>query len=183
MNKSIKGSLVTGLLVMCLMSNVYATDSNKIINKSVLGSEESTFVSSIQKEVEENNVKYKLSDYSKQDDEQNSKVVTAYKKDTIKSNTKESIINHFGESLDYDNEEYSGTITLKDYEIKTISNGKYEAIDEKKINFSKYSKNDLDNIEKEKNINGTTYYLINVNWENDDVENIDGQEVPTTYKV
>jgi len=182
MNKSIKGSLVTGLLVMCLMSNVYATDSNKIINKSVLGSEESTFVSSIQKEVEENNVKYKLSDYSKQDDEQNSKVVTAYKKDTIKSNTKESIINHFGESLDYDNEEYSGTITLKDYEIKTISNGKYEAIDEKKINFSKYSKNDLDNIEKEKNINGTTYYLINVNWENDDVENIDGQEVPTTYK-
>lgn len=182
MNKSIKGSLVTGLLVMCLMSNVYATDSNKIINKSVLESEESTFVSSIQKEVEENNVKYKLSDYSKQDDEQNSKVVTAYKKDTIKSNTKESIINHFGESLDYDNEEYSGTITLKDYEIKTISNGKYEAIDEKKINFSKYSKNDLDNIEKEKNINGTTYYLINVNWENDDVENIDGQEVPTTYK-
>ena len=182
MNKSIKGSLVTGLLVMCIMSNVYATDSNKKINKTVLGSEESTFVSSIQKEIEEDNVKYKLSDYSKQEDVGNSKVVTAYKKDVIKSNTKESIINHFGESLDYDNEEYSGTIALKDYDIKTISNGKYEAIDEKKINFSKYSKNDLDNIEKEKNINGTTYYLINVNWENDETENIDGQEVPTTYK-
>lgn len=182
MNKSIKGSLVTGLLVMCIMSNVYATDSNKTINKTVLRSEESTFVSSIQKEIEEDNVKYKLSDYSKQEDEGNSKVVTAYKKDVIKSNTKESIINHFGESLDYDNEEYSGTIALKDYDIKTISNGKYEAIDEKKINFSKYSKNDLDNIEKEKTINGTTYYLINVNWENDETENIDGQEVPTTYK-
>ncbi len=182
MNKSIKGSLVTGLLVMCIMSNVYATDSNKTINKTVLRSEESTFVSSIQKEIEEDNVKYKLSNYSKQEDEGNSKVVTAYKKDVIKSNTKESIINHFGESLDYDNEEYSGTIALKDYDIKTISNGKYEAIDEKKINFSKYSKNDLDNIEKEKTINGTTYYLINVNWENDETENIDGQEVPTTYK-
>lgn len=182
MNKSIKGSLVTGLLVMCLMSNVYATDSNKIINKSVLGSEERTFVSSIQKEIEEDNVKYKLSDYSKQEDEQNSKIVTAHKKDIIKSNTKESIINHFGENLEYDNDEYFGTITLKDYDIKTISNGKYEAIDEKKINFSKYSRNDLDNIEKERNINGTTYYLINVDWENDDVENIDGQEVPTTYK-
>lgn len=182
MNKSIKGSLVTGLLVMCIMSNVYATDSNKTINKTVLGSEESTFVSSIQKEIEEDNVKYKLSDYSKQEDENNSKVVIAYKKDTIKSNTKESIINHFGESLDYDNEEYFGTIALKDYDIKTISNGKYEAIDEKKINFSKYSKNDLENIEKEKNINGTTYYLINVNWENDETENIDSQEVPITYK-
>lgn len=182
MNKSIKGSLVTGLLVMCIMSNVYATDSNKTINKTVLRSEESTFVSSIQKDIDEDNVKYKLSNYSKQEDEGNSKVVTAYKKDVIKSNTKESIINHFGESLDYDNEEYSGTIALKDYDIKTISNGKYEAIDEKKINFSKYSKNDLDNIEKEKTINGTTYYLINVNWENDETENIDGQEVPTTYK-
>lgn len=178
----IKCSLVIGLLTVCLMSNVYATDSNKIINKKVLESEESTFVPSIEKEIEEDNVKYKLSDYSKQEDVENSKVVTVYKKDVIKSNTKESIINHFGESLNYDNDEYSGTITLKNYDIRTISNGKYEAIDEKKINFSKYSKNDLDNIEKEKNINGTTYYLINVNWENDETESIDGQEIPTTYK-
>ena len=34
----IKGSLVTGLLAMCLMSNVYATDSNKIINKTLSNS-------------------------------------------------------------------------------------------------------------------------------------------------
>ena len=178
----IKSGLVTGLLAMCLMSNVYATDSNKIINKEILKSEESTFISSIQQEIEEDDSKYKLFNYSKQEDEENSKIVTTYKKDIIKSNTKEAIINHFGNSLDYDDEEYSGTLDLKDYDVRTISNGKYEAIDEKKINFSKYSKNDLDNIEKEKNINGITYYLINVNWENDEVENIDGQEVPLTYK-
>ena len=168
---------------MCLISNVYATENNKIINEKVLKSKEDTFVSSIQKEFEEDSVKYKLFDYSKQEDQENSKIVTAYKKDTIKSNTKESIINHFGENINYDSDGYSGIITLKNYDIKTINNGKYEAIDEKKINFSKYSKNDLDNIEKEKNINGTTYYLINVKWENDDTENIDGQEVPTTYKL
>ena len=167
---------------MCLISNVYATENNKIINEKVLKSKEDTFVSSIQKEFEEDSVKYKLFDYSKQEDQENSKIVTAYKKDTIKSNTKESIINHFGENINYDSDGYSGIITLKNYDIKTINNGKYEAIDEKKINFSKYSKNDLDNIEKEKNINGTTYYLINVKWENDDTESIDGQEVPTTYK-
>lgn len=178
----IKSGLVTGLLAICLMSNVYATDSNKIINKEILKSEESTFIPSIQQEIEENDNKYKLFNYSKQEDEENSKVVTAYKKDIIKNNTKEAIINHFGNNLDYDDGEYSGTITLKDYDVKTISNGKYEAIDEKKINFSKYSKNDLDNIEKEKNINGTIYYLINVNWENDETEIIDGQEVPLTYK-
>lgn len=178
----IKSGLVTGLLAICFMSNVYATDSNKIINKEILKSEESTFIPSIQQEIEENDNKYKLFNYSKQEDEENSKVVTAYKKDIIKNNTKEAIINHFGNNLDYDDGEYSGTITLKDYDVKTISNGKYEAIDEKKINFSKYSKNDLDNIEKEKNINGITYYLINVNWENDETEIIDGQEVPLTYK-
>ena len=182
MNKNIKCSIVAGLLLMCLISNVYATENNKTINEKILKSKEDTFVSSIQKEFEEDSVKYKLVDYSKQEDQENSKIVTAYKKDTIKSNTKESIINHFGENINYDSDGYSGIITLKNYDIKTISNGKYEAIDEKKINFSKYSKNDLDNIEKEKNINGTTYYLINVKWENDDTENIDGQEVPTTYK-
>lgn len=182
MNKIFKVNLIMGLLVMCLFSNVYATDGKKTINERVSSSDESSFISSIQAEIEEDNIKYKLSDYSRQEDKENSKIVTAYKKDIIKSNTKESIINHFGENLKYDDEEYSGTINFKNYDIKTISNGKYEAIDEKRINFSKYSKNDLDNIEKEKNINGKIYYLINVNWENDDVEIIDGQEVPKTYK-
>ena len=177
----IKSGLVTGLLAMCLMSNVYATD-NKTINKTILKSEESSFLTSIEQEMEENETKYKLANYFKEDETENSKIVTAYKKDVIKSNTKESIISHFGDNLNYEDEEYSGVIALKDYDIKTISNGKYEAIDEKKINFNKYSKNDLDNIEKEKVIGGVTYSLINVNWKNDETENIDGQEVPITYK-
>lgn len=178
----IKSSLVTGLMAMCLISNVYATDSNKVINKTILKSEEDSFLTSIQQEFEENNIKYKLSNYYKENDTGNTKVVTAYKKDIIKNNTKEAIINHFGDSLNYDDKEYSGTIDLKDYDIKTINNGKYEAIDEKRINFTKYSKNDLDNIDKEKNINGVTYFLINVNWESDETEIIDGQEVPVNYK-
>lgn len=178
----IKSGLVTGLLTMCLMSNVYATDGNKILNKSVLSSEESQFLVSIEQEYTEGENRYKLLDYSKEDDKDNSKTVTAYKTDIIKSNTKEAIIEHFGENLEYEDNEYSGTIAIKDYEIRTISNGKYEDIDEKTINFSGYSKNDLDNIEKEKTINGIKYYLINVIWENDKTENIDNQEVPVTYK-
>lgn len=177
----IKSGLVTGLLAICLMSNVYATN-NKTINKTVLKSEESKFLTSIEQELEESEGKYKLSNYFKEDDTENSKVVTAYKKDVIKSNSKESIINHFGDNLNYDDKDYSGIIAIKDYEIKTISNGKYEAIDEKQINFSKYTKNDLDNIEKEKLINGVKYSLINVDWINDETENIDGQEVPINYK-
>lgn len=182
MKNIVKVSFVTGLLAVCLMTSVYATPGIKSIEKEVLKSEESNFLTTIQQEYMEENNKYELVNYSKIEDEDNEKTVTAYKKDIIKSNTREAIIEHFGETLQYSDSEYSGTINIKDYEIKAISNGKYEAIDEKKINFSKYSKNDLDNIEKEKVINGTTYYLINVNWENDETENIDGQEVPKTYK-
>ncbi len=182
MKNIIRSGLVTGLLAICIMSNVYATDSNKVVNKTILKSGENNFLTSIEQEFEENDSKYKLYNYFKEEDPENSKVVIGYKKDIIKSNSRESIINHFGNNFNYDDKEYSGTIALKDYEIKTISNGKYEAIDEKKISFSKYTRNDLDNIEKEKLINGVTYSLINVNWENDEIENIDGQEVPVNYK-
>lgn len=182
MKNIVKGTIVTGLLAICLMSNVYATEGIKTLKKDVLKSEENQFLSTIQQEYLEENEQYKLLNYSKEDDEENSKVVTAYKKDIIKSNSKEAIIEHFGETLDYSDNQYSGTINLKDYDIKAISNGKYEDISEKSIPFSKYTRNDLDNIEKEKIINGTTYYLINVNWENDETETVDNQEVPLTYK-
>lgn len=124
----IRSGLVTGLLAMCLMSNVYATDGNKILKKEILKSEENEFLSSIQQEYEENNDKYKLINYFKDEDEKNTKAVTAYKTGIIDSNKKETIIENFGDNLNYEDNEYSGTIPLIDYEIKTISNGKYEAI-------------------------------------------------------
>ena len=94
----IRSGLVTGLLAMCLMSNVYATDGNKILKKEILKSEESEFLSSIQQEYEENNDKYKLINYFKDEDEKNTKVVTAYKTGIIDSNKKETIIEHFGDN-------------------------------------------------------------------------------------
>lgn len=120
----IRSGLVTGLLAMCLMSNVYATDGNKILKKEILKSEENEFLSSIQQEYEENNDKYKLINYFKDEDEKNTKAVTAYKTGIIDSNKKETIIENFGDNLNYEDNEYSGTIPLIDYEIKTISNGK-----------------------------------------------------------
>lgn len=182
MKRIIKNSLITGLITMCLVSNVYATEGNKVLNKTISKSEENSFLTNIEQEYIEGKDNYKLLNYSKEEDKENTKSVTAYKTDIIDSNKKENIIEHFGENLKYDDGTYSGTIPLKDYEIRTINNGKYEVIDEKKIDFNKYSKNDLNNIEKEKYINGTVYYLINVIWENDEVEIIDNQEVPINYK-
>ena len=150
MKSIVKGSIVTGLLAICLITNVYATQGTKTIKKDILKSEENNFLTTIEQEYIEENKQYELVNYLKTEDEENEKTVTAYKKDIIKTNSREAIIEHFGETLQYLDSEYFGTIDLKDYEIKEINNGKYETIDEKKINFSKYSKNDLDNIEKEK---------------------------------
>lgn len=182
MKNIVKGSLVTGLLAICLMTNVYATQGTKMIKKDVLKSEENSFLTTIEQKYIEENKQYELENYLKTEDEKNEKTVTAYKKDIIKTNTREAIIEHFGETLQYSDSEYSGAIKIKDYEVKTISNGRYEEISEKVVPFSKYTKNDLDNIEKEMIINGITYYLINVNWENDEIELIDNQEVPVNYK-
>ena len=178
----IKSIGIAGILTLSLVSNVYATEGKKSISKSVLESEENEFLTSIEQEYIEGDNKYHLLGYSKQDDKENTKSVTAYQTDIISSNQKEKILTHFGENLKYDDGIYAGTIPIKDYEIRTINNGKYEIIDEKSIEFEKYNKNDLNNIEKEKVINGVTYYLINVVWENDEIEIIDNQEVPLSYK-
>ena len=38
MKKIIKNGLITGLITMCLVSNVYATEENKCFNKIILKS-------------------------------------------------------------------------------------------------------------------------------------------------
>lgn len=92
------------------------------------------------------------------------------------------IRNYFGNTREYNDEIYKGTLELSHYNIENIDNGSYETIDEKVLEFNNYTDNDLINIEKEITLDNTTYYLINVEWESDTVENIDGENIPVNYK-
>lgn len=92
------------------------------------------------------------------------------------------IYEQFGEIKKYNDGEYKGELSIADIKVETISNGYYEKIDEKRLDFSNYTDNDLNNIEKEIIINNTKYYLIKVDWEADTTETIDGETIPKTYK-
>ena len=107
MKRIIKNVLMLGLITMCLVPNVYATEGNKILNKTILKSEEEKFLVSMENEYLDGEDKYRLLNFTKEDDKENTKSVTAYKTDIIKSNNKEKIIEHFGEDLKYDDGTYS----------------------------------------------------------------------------
>lgn len=92
------------------------------------------------------------------------------------------IRNYLGKTREYNDDKYKGTLELTNYNIETIDNGAYETIDEKVLEFNHYTDNDLINIDKEITIDNTKYYLINVEWEPDEVENIDGKNIPENYK-
>ena len=92
------------------------------------------------------------------------------------------IRNYFGNTREYNDEIYKGTLELSHYNIENVDNGSYETIDEKVLEFNNYTDNDLINIDKEITIDNDTYYLINVEWEPDIVENVDGENIPVNYK-
>lgn len=92
------------------------------------------------------------------------------------------IRNQFGETRNFYDNEYIGTLSISNINIENIKNGYYEKIDEKVLSFSDYLDNDLNNIEKEMEINNIRYYLINVEWEPEDTQVIDNENVPITYR-
>ena len=162
-----------------IVSKSYANVGNSKIEYVISQSEESNFLEKIYKS-ETDTLKIKSID--KQISKQNyiDKEITETK---ILDNSNEQYIrNQFGETRDFEDEKYKGTLKLTDYKVENINNGYYETIDEKVLTFNNYTDNDLINIEKEIVIDNTTYYLINVNWMPDEIKNIDGQEIPKTYK-
>lgn len=146
-------------------------------------SEEDEVVELLNHNIVINSNTYTVATIEKTKNEDETKQVSEQKKETLKSKEQNYIKKYFGEKYDYKDEEgYSGNIPISHININTISHGKYQELREKKIEFNKYSQNDLNNIKKEITEGNDTYYLINVDWQIEDTEVIDNQEVPKTYK-
>ena len=126
--------------------------------------------------------KQKIVNINKEISEDNYRAKQIIETKELTSQNRDYIIEQFGENEIYNDGEYQGELTISDINIETISNGYYQEIDEKVLSFTNYTDNDLINIEKEINLDNTTYYLINVNWEADSTETIDGATIPKTYK-
>ncbi|MBP3501983.1 MAG: hypothetical protein J6K42_00660 [Clostridia bacterium] len=157
----------------------YANEEKNKTEYVISKSEESKFLEDIYK-TETDTLKIKNIDKTVSDKNYIDKEITETK--ILNKSNDQYIKNQFVETKDFNDGEYKGTLSISNIDVKTIKNGYYEKIDEQILSFENYSDNDLNNIEKEIDINNTKYYLINVEWEPETMQEIDNENVPITYK-
>lgn len=144
--------------------------------------EENQILQDYAKDIVIDGIPYTTSSVERNELSDNIKTESKQKVEVLNTNNEEKIRNYFGNTYLVEDEEYKGELPITDIQIRTIDQGSYEEIDEKKINFNNYSQNDLIEISKEITLNNNTYYLINVDWKAEKVQVIDNQEVPITYQ-
>ena len=178
--KKIKYLIIPIMLIMISCNlKTYANTEEQVEKYEITQSKESEFINNI------NNTEtdtLKIKSINKEISEKNYDTKEIYKTKTINNKNNENIYKEFGKIQEFNDGELKGVLNISDIKIETIKNGYYEKIDEKVLTFNNYTDNDLNNIEKEIKLNNTTYYLINVKWEADKTESIDGELVPKTYK-
>ncbi len=178
-----KKYLIIPIILIIITCNVkcFANTNNEIITKEFQTTQnaENEFLNEIYNTETE---KMKIKNLDKEISEDNYRVKEIIETKELASQDRDYITQQFGEKQSYNDGEYQGELTISDIKIETINNGSYQEIDEKVLDFTNYSDNDLINIEKEITLDNTIYYLINVNWEADSTETIDGETIPKTYK-
>lgn len=186
-----KKILLFGLLFVMIISiistsvNAYTIVENNLMEEyQITKEEEETFLSSIEETVTtEDGTEYTLNSLTKEEDEDNTITVEVTEtKNSLSTNNESTIRSLFGEEYNYSEDGYSGTLSISNISIQTVSQGTYEQIEDLDIDFTNYTMNDLNNIEKTYSYNGYTWYLIDVDWEVQDSQTIDDQEVATYYQ-
>lgn len=188
---NVKRMFLLGTATLLLFQNQVNAYTEKEITEYTNGivkeiqanvSEENIILDSFTKDIEIDGKMYAVESVEREKTNENLKIETMQKTEVLNTRNEEKIKQHFGEAYKYEDEEFKGEIPLTNIEIKTIDQGSYEEIDEKRIEFNGYSQNDLNDIAKERQINNITYYLINVDWQVENSETVDNQQVPTSYK-
>ena len=172
-------SVIVIILASGIINKSYASEEIKQQKYSITENEEQKFLTNIYNTETET---LKIKSINKEETNQNYISKEKSKTEILDNSNEQYIRNYFGNSENFDDGEYKVTLVIYNIDIQNINNGYYEKIDEKKLNFNNYNDNDLNNISKEITIDNVKYYLINVEWEADQIQNIDGENVPLTYK-
>lgn len=176
---------------LIIIPAVLFTFTNGIINKSyanaeknkteyiISQSEENRFLEEIYKKETDT---LKIKNIDKKVSDQNYINKEIFETKTLDYSNEQFIRNYFGETKEFNDGTYKGILSISNIDVQTIKNGYYEKIDEQVLSFENYTDNDLNNIEKEVELNNTKYYLINVEWEAENTQTIDNENIPTTYR-
>lgn len=185
-----KKLLLCMIPILMLSTNVFATNITPIdtIQKTIIidKNEESNFLNLVDKTIEKDNIKYILENKDKQELETiDSKIIEQTKTLELSTNNKNTILQNFTQSINYNDGEFSGELYRLDNSLKifTISHGKYEKVFTIDKQYTNLDKADLDYIPKDITIGGYIYSLTKCDWNIVDNEKIQNISIPKTYNA
>ncbi len=177
------------LLILTFSTNCFAKTERQELrvyeeNKTVSIENHKEYKNSIASEITVDGIKYQLKDVKEQE---NKITLTKNKEEQeqkiVNTRNKYNVLNSFEQEIQVEEDGYSGIIELQQDSINMVANESY--IEEYKVNLKKEYKNvlqnELNDIPKTIQENGTTYYLINPVWNIAETQNIDGKDIPVSY--
>lgn len=177
------------LLILTFSTNCFAKTERQELrvyeeNKTVSIENHKEYKNSIASEITVDGIKYQLKDVKEQE---NKITLTKNKEEQeqkiVNTSNKYNVLNSFEQEIQVEEDGYSGIIELQQDSINMVANESY--IEEYKVNLKKEYKNvlqnELNDIPKTIQENGTTYYLINPVWNIAETQNIDGKDIPVSY--
>lgn len=177
----LKRIVVIFILLMSICMYVFGTESfiTRISGDTVKTLDE--YKDELEKVIIENGNKYELKAVNFKEVTKTKEVIEE-KVELFEQNDEEEMKNFFGEYLEYNKDNYSGILKLEELKVNEMYNGEHEEIIKKDVDFENYSDNELNIIPKNITENGVEFILINVDWIPENIEIIDGEKVPVTYK-
>lgn len=175
------------LLITLFSTNCFASTGElkeHQINKTISVEYAEQYKDNIEKEITIDNIKYELQDITEQE---NKKIVSAEKEQTkqkiVYTNNKYDVLNMFESKIEMTEDGMSGILELQNNSLDIRVNDSYT--EQYKVsltkNYENIPSNELNDVPKTIEENGTTYYLINPIWTVSQVEKIEGQDVPVAY--
>lgn len=190
MNK-IKIISITMLIVLCIVSSfniVNADDINSeenYIKQEVIKVEQREgYLQELQDEIKIGDYTYKLEDTKQQENMKELVIEKTIDENLIVSNSnKNHVINQCNKTKEINENGYAGTLSIDEDSLEIIPNETYS--EEYKVyiqkTYNNVNSNELNDIPKEIQEKGITYYLINPTWEINSQEQIGENNVPTSY--
>ncbi|MCI9286461.1 MAG: hypothetical protein HFJ57_00460 [Clostridia bacterium] len=154
-------------------------------NKIVPIENKAEYKNSIENEITLEGIIYKLKDVKEQENKTilvKDKEITEEK--IVNTSNKHSALKLFEKEKKIEEDGYIGIVDLQQNSIRLRANESY--IEEYKVDlkreYNNVPQNELNEIPKTIQENGTTYYLVDPVWNIAETQNVDGQEIPTSYK-
>ncbi len=178
--------IVLGLVLLTSSMSFATTEGVKSYeeSKTVLIGEAEQYKNSIKSQITINDMKYQIKGVEEQENKVLlTKEIEVREQKVVKTNDKYRILNLFETKKQEEYDGYSGILELQNNSLDLQVNNSY--IEQYKVSIQKeynnVSQNELNNIPKTLEENGTTYYLVDPVWNVVQTQKIDEQDVPVSY--